>query len=49
MVVSRSWSYPLLGGERGAISDIVRNAKEQIKKDHRVVSKVKRVNPHFKM
>ena len=32
-----------------AFSHIVRNAKEQIKKDHRVVSKVKRVNPHFKM
>jgi hypothetical protein len=32
-----------------AFGHIVRNAKEQIKKDHWVVSKVKRVNPHFKM
>ena len=32
-----------------AVSHLERNVKEQIKKDHRVVSKVKRVNPHFKM
>ena len=39
----------VFGLSYSAVSYIVRDVKKQIKKDARVVSKVKRVNPHFKM
>ena len=57
-IYSRVWEMGVFRNEEigqvfgifySAVSQIVRDVNEQIKNDHRVGSKVKRVNPHFKM